>query len=221
MAKIISYIITGLGAILLITNFHTPLLKPAKKISVYHIMATRTISLEKRYSNAFVNDVFKDNILLTLQYMDHDVDEKKIDWSSIEKPFQFEIQLQPDTIFAFHDKVLPEYQGKIAKTTGAHFNGAEGFKSDGYLTGDGVCHLASLMNWVARDAGLDVTARVNHNFANIPEVPKEYGTSIMTGSGNVSADEMQNLYIKNNQKKTVVLRFNFDGANLTIAVAKS
>lgn len=54
----------------------------------------------------------------------------------------------------------------------------EGLISDGYLTGDCVCHLASLIYWAARDAGLTALAPTNHDFTTIPEVPKEYGVSI-------------------------------------------
>lgn len=215
MRKIKTYIILLLSCLLLLVGMSMPSYRHGSPTLPFEVISSRTISLNKRYSNKYVNDVFKDNILLTLQYMNGKSQSKTIDWNTIEKPTEFEITLQPDEVFAFHDAVLPEYQGKVVKTTRAHFNGIEGFKSDGYLMGDGVCHLASLMNWVAQDAGLDVTARVSHDFAHIPEVPREYGTSIMT------PDAMQNLYIKNNFKKQVVLKFNYDGANLTVAVTKA
>jgi hypothetical protein len=215
MRKPAAYIIVAICSFFALARAH---FLPQKNISTNQpikVISSRTMSLDDRYSNTFVNDVFKDNILLTLQYMDGKAKTQNVDWKGVEKPFQFELELQPNKVFAFHDAVLPEYQGNVVQTTHSHFNGAEGFKSDGFLVGDGVCHLASLMNWVARDADLEVTARVNHDFAHIPEVPREYGTSIMTPDAN------QNLYIKNTFKKPVVLRFDYDGSNLTVSVAKS
>jgi vancomycin resistance protein YoaR len=159
-------------------------------------IASRGFSLQDRYGNNFVNEVFKENILLTVKYMGSD------------------FTLEPGQTFAFDDKVLPEYSGKISKTTWAHFISSEGFKSDGYLIGDGVCHLASLINWVALDAGLTVIAPRNHNFAVIPEVPKEYGVSIM------SSDPFQNLYITNNLDKPVTFVFESDGTSLNVRIVK-
>src|SRR6266404_7052957 len=144
-------------------------------------LASRTFSLDDRYGNKYVSDIFKDNILLTMSYMDGEVKSKAdIDWNKVESDFNYQFTLKPGEEFAFHDQVLPAYSKNIVATTNAHYNYDEGFKSDGYLTGDGVCHLASFIYWVAKDANLDAYAPTNHNFANIPDVPKEYGVAIFT-----------------------------------------
>ncbi len=172
-------------------------------------LASRQFSLENRYNNHFVNDVFKKNILLTIHY----TTDKKV---NINKPFATKLILNPGETFAFHDDVLPQYEGKVNKTTNAHFSANEGFISDGYLVGDGVCHLASLMYWVAKDAGLNVLAPTRHDFAPVPEVPREYGVSIYSSPDKNAPNELQNLYISNSKNKTVAFLFNYDGRNLTI-----
>ncbi|MEN9407335.1 MAG: hypothetical protein RLZZ455_551 [Candidatus Parcubacteria bacterium] len=172
------------------------------------VLATRTISLEKRYPNPFVNTVFKENILLNLAYMRGIVSpSKNVDWVKVTEPFTYTLILQPGEVFAFQEDVLPEYRDSLAKTTNAHFNAQEGFKSDGYLMGDGVCHLASLIYWAAADAKLHAKAPTNHNFAHIPEVPKEYGVSIYYAPGNETGNARQNLYVKND--KTIPIAFVF------------
>jgi vancomycin resistance protein YoaR len=133
-------------------------------------------------------------------------------------PSTYEVVIKPGETFAFHDDVNPLYSGKLVATTNAHFNAVEGFKSDGYLVGDGVCHFASLINWAARDAGLTVIAPTNHDFANIPQVPKQYGTSIYYTPGEPSVNQMQNLYVVNNKKKPVRMVFNYKNNNLSVAV---
>jgi len=115
-------------------------------------------------------------------------------------------------VFAFHEDVLPQFVGKVTAGTHAHFNYDEGFKSDGYLTGDGVCHLASLLYWTARDAGLETLAPTNHDFANVPDVPKEYGVSIF------AYDPMQNLYITNTFDTPVQFVFAVNEDTLTVKV---
>jgi len=185
-------------------------------------LASREFSLENRYTSEFVNDVFKDNILLTLKYLAQEkIDPKKINFEKVRKPFDYRIVLKPRETFAFHDDVLPEFEGKIAKTTNAHFNGEEGFRSSGFLVGDGVCHLASLLYWVARDAKLEAVSKVNHNFANIPQVPNEYGVSIYAFPGKQTTDQMQNLYITNNRDQEIAFEFIYDGQNLKITVVES
>lgn len=173
----------------------TPPAVPQKQV-----LAEHRISLEDRYPNPFVNKVFKDNISLTVKDMGSD------------------FTLEPGQTFAFHDDILPEYQGKVVKTTNAHFNFSEGFESDGYLAGDGVCHLASLMNWVAKDAHLDSLAPTNHNFANIPEINKKYGVAIYTAPGKSYSNERENLYITNNLDKPVEFKFTSDGDNLDLSI---
>lgn len=191
--------------------------QPIVAIETANVLSTREFSLDNRYKDSFVNGVFKDNILLTIKYLSGEkVDPKNIDWSKIEKPFEYKLTLNSGETFAFHDDVLPEFEGKIAKTTSAHFNASEGFKSSGFLVGDGVCHLASLLYWAARDAGLEAVSRVNHDFANIPQVPAEFGVSIYAQPGKQHSDQMQNLYITNNRNQGVIFEFSYDGHNLKI-----
>ncbi|OGY07915.1 MAG: hypothetical protein A2700_01275 [Candidatus Blackburnbacteria bacterium RIFCSPHIGHO2_01_FULL_44_64] len=182
-------------------------------------IAQRSFSLENRYDNKFVNDVFKDNILLTLKYLDGSVKDKKdISWENVGKPMRYEFTLKPGQAFAFHDQLLPEYARNVVKTTNAHFNSTDGFKSDGYLVGDGVCHLASLIYWAAKDAGLTTVSLASHNFAKINDVPKEYGVSIRFQPGAKENSARQNLYIVNNFDKPVTFVFDYDGANLDVKV---
>jgi hypothetical protein len=185
------------------------------------ILATHSISLDARYAEPYINGVFKDNILLTLNYLSGNVtDPRNIDWSTVQSSARYELILQPGEVFAYHDDVLPEYQGKVIKTTNARFGAGQGFRSSGYLYGDGVCHLASLINWAARDAGLKVDSRVSHDFANIPEVPREYGTSIVTtGTSSLNA-QMQNMYIENTFDKPVTFVFNYENGDLTVSIYK-
>ncbi|HZE87275.1 MAG TPA: VanW family protein [Methylomirabilota bacterium] len=184
-----------------------------------HLLSQHTMSLEDRYANKSVNDVFKDNILLTIAYLSGKVkDPAKIDWNQVRSNSEYNLVLNPGEVFAFHDDVLPEFDGKTIKTTNAHFGPSEGFVSDGFLYGDGVCHFASLINWAARDAGLKVTAPTNHDFANIPDVPKENGTAIYTTAGKSSASELQNLYFENNFDKPVHMVFTYANNTLTISL---
>ena len=185
-------------------------------------LAVRKFSLENRYNDPSVNKVFKQNILLTLNYaVGKKIEPKNIDWEKIESPFHESITLEPGQTFAFHDDVLPQYTDTLSKTTNAHFNFQEGFKTDGYLYGDGVCHLASLIYWVAKDAGLDAYAPHNHNFAIIPDVPREFGVSIYTDNQkNKNSDTLQNLYITNTKEKQISINFDYDGKTLTLSTVE-
>lgn len=171
-------------------------------------LASEQISLEKRYGDTYVNGVFKDNILLNLSYLSGKVTKKEdIKWDKIEEPVNYKFTLSPGKTFAFHEDVLEKYKESVTLTTNANFNFDDGFKSDGYLVGDGVCHLASLMYWVAKEAGLDAFAPTSHDFNQIPEISKEYGVSIYKNPGNISANAMQNLYVTNNKENPVVFEF--------------
>lgn len=189
-----------------------PIPKPAPKV-----LASHEFSMEDRYGNTFVNNVFKDNILLTLDYLKGvKVNSDNVDWKVIEEPFSYSLVLKPGQTFAFHDDVLPQFENKISMTTNSHFNSTEGFKSDGWLVGDGVCHLASLMYWTAKDAGLDALAPTRHDFAPVPEVPREYGTAIYEVPGGGYSNQEQNLYITNNKNKEIVFNFDYNGKELKI-----
>ena len=185
------------------------------------VLASRSFSLEDRYNVPSVNTVFKDNILLTLNYMDGKITSKNdISWEKVEESFHSEFTLKPGQGFAFHDQILPKYNKNVVKTTNSHFNYEDGFKSDGYLTGDGVCHLASFIYWVAKDAGLDVHAPTNHNFAKINDVPKEYGVAIYDMPGAFETSALQNLYISNNKDVPVTFSFDYDGKSLTVKISE-
>lgn len=187
----------------------------------YHLLSERSFSLENRYPDKWVSNVFKDNILLTTAYLRGYEKTTNVKWTEVTKPFKYEMVLKPGEVFAYHEDVLPQFEGKIAKTTNAHFNSYEGFKSDGWLVGDGVCHLASFINMVAKAAGLDVLSPTRHDFAVIPEVPADYGVSIYDNPGQSYSDKMQNLYITNNKNKEVAFVFDFDGKNLKLSVKES
>lgn len=182
-------------------------------------LATSEISLEKRYGNKFVNDVFKDNILLNMSYLAGKVTKREdINWNEIVKPFNYKFVLSPGKTFAFHEDVLPEYKDSLIKTTNARFNYDDGFKSDGYLMGDGVCHLASLIYMVAKNAGLDAYAPVNHDFAVIPQIDREYGVAIYKMPGQTQANAMQNLYVTNNKEKDIVFEFDYKDGILKLSI---
>jgi hypothetical protein len=106
----------------------------------------------------------------------------------------------------------------VAATTNAHFNANEGFKSDGWLVGDGVCHLASFMYVASKKAGLISEAPTRHDFAVIPEVPQQSGVSIFYSPDNPSSSTLQNLYITNNRNKTIAFVFTTEKDKLNIRV---
>ena len=196
------------------TQLATPLVQS-------HVLSSHQFSLDNRYPVQSVSDVFKDNILLNLAYLDGSVKEAKdINWDQIRKPFTHEFNLEPGKTFAFHDDVLDQYKNSLIKTTQAHFNSTEGFKTDGYLFGDGVCHLASLIYWVAKDAGLESKAPTAHDFMSIPDISKEYGVSIYSNPFSKGSNAQQNLYITNNKSKPVSFRFEYDGTNLKVSAVE-
>ncbi len=185
------------------------------------VVASHEISLENRYPLKSVSEIFKDNILLNLAYMQGKVTSKNnLNWDEVKRPFHYELSLNPGEVFAFHDDVLDTYKGKKGKTTQAHFTADEGFKSDGYLFGDGVCQLASLIYWVAKDAGLDSLAPTNHNFMTIPEISSEYGVSIYANPYSGSSNASQNLYITNNRVIPITFLFDYANDKLKVSVAE-
>ena len=186
------------------------------------IIASKSFSLDDRNPNKIVNNVFKDNILLTLNYLDERVKNKsEIEWSDIEQPRRYEFDLKPQETFAFHDQILENFNKSVVKTTNSHFNYQDGFKSSGYLFGDGVCHLASILNWAAKDAGLFIYTPTDHNFAKINEVPKEYGVSIFYMPDGFEKSARQNLYITNNLDAPVSFLFDYNGEILSIDIIKT
>ena len=186
-----------------------------------NVVAQHNYSLSDRYPDSFVNGVFADNILLTLAYMRGTAKEgQSVDWAKVKEDFEYSITLEPGQTFAFHDSVLPEYERSVAFTTNAHFNSLEGFKSDGWLVADGVCHLASFMNVVAKSAGLKVVAPTNHDFANIPEVSKQDGTAIYYTPNDHATSSMQNLYITNTFDTPVTFVITHKGNSLDFKIEK-
>lgn len=179
-----------------------------------NVLSSHEISLEKRYY-----PVQKENILLNLAYMDGRVKGKgDINWDEIQKPQTYSFRLNPGEVFAYHDDVLPEYDGKVVKTSNSHFMASEGYVSAGYLVGDGVCHSASLMYWVALDAGLETLAPTNHDFMAIPEIDRKYGVSIYANPQAKRVNDKQNLYITNNKEKDVTFKFEYNGDKLKVSI---
>lgn len=194
---------------------------PIAMTSPEKILASRQISLETRYAVKSVNDVMKKNILLNLAYLSGEVKSKAdINWDELLKSKEYTLVLRPNETFAFHDSVLEEYKGTLVATTNAHFNSKEGFLSDGYLVGDGVCHFASIIYWAAKDAGLDALRTKSHSIAKIQEVPDEYGVSIYVDPSS-GYGARNNLYITNNKEHDVKFRFEYtEGGALKVTVVQ-
>lgn len=205
------------------TNRGVPSMVLGEQVRYEKMISSYDLSLNNRHVNKYVNDVFKDNILLSLAYLSGSVSKKEqINWDKIRAPFYYEFILSPDEIFAFHEDVLDEYKSKVKITTNAHFNAEEGFKSDGFLYGDGVCHFASLINLTASEAKLKVISPTRHDFALIPEIPKQYGTSIYYYPGRYQDNKQQNLYVVNNFDTPVkfMITYNDNDNVLNISIFK-
>ena len=176
------------------------------------ILAEHELDLTNRLPVEYGSQVFADNILLSLHYLKGDV-EQPLDWDKIREPFEVSFTLKPGEVFAFHSNSLPEFENP-AMTMNSRFFMEEGYKSLAGLGGNGVCHLVSLINWTASEAGLEVTALANHSFAPIPGVPREFGTSIRSQSPN------QNLYIKNGFEVPVEFEFGADSQKVVLKITK-
>lgn len=173
----------------------SPLGKIQSKVLVEH-----KIDLSKRNEDQKVNEVFAYNVLLTVEY------------------FKNGFELEPGETFAFHETILPEFEDKTLKTGWTKYTKQEGYKTTLGLVGNGACHLASLINWTASKADLKVVSKVNHNFAEIPGVPKEHGTSIRyTPDGSLNS-RSQNLYVTNNKNHPVRFEFETEGQFLTLRI---
>ncbi len=164
------------------------------------ILASQTLDLSNRDKNPFINQVFKYNILLAVHNLGNFV-------------------LNPGEAFAFHNNILPEYQDKVVQTIASEFNAKEGYQSAGGIIGDGVCHLASFLNWVSSEANLETEARVNHDFRPIPGIPREYWTSIRYSQQGHNSQN-QNLYIKNSLNFPVEFKFTLTGDSLEIKIIR-
>lgn len=187
------------------------------------LLAQNSLNLINRQPDPWVNEVFVDNIVLNLRYMNgpnlkRPTNEQ--DWKKVREPFEVSFKLAPGETFAFQSDVLPEFKGNVVKTTNTKFNWGQGFRSSGWLVGDGVCHLASFINMTARNAGLTVIAPTNHNFAVIPDIPREFGTSIFYMPGNSYGNAMQNLYVINNKEKDITFMFEVTQDKVALTIIK-
>ncbi len=166
----------------------------------YPILSSEKLDLSRRYPVVSVSEGFKENILIALGYLASQDDV---------------LELKPGEVFAFHKKgILPEFNESKIVSQESDFTTNTRYKVVAGLGGNGVCHLASLINKAASKAGLEVTAPVNHNFAVIEGIEREYGTSISTRN----SPERQNLYVKNNLGFTVRFQFNLEGEVLTLKI---
>jgi len=166
-----------------------------------NILANRQLDLSNRDKNEFVSQVYKDNILLALDYLG------------------FGFTLKPGEVFAFHENVLPKYKSKAVKTMKSRFIASEGYRSSGWVFGDGVCHLASLLSWTAFDARLEVKSNVKHSFRSISGIPEKHQISIRYSQSG-SNSQNQNLYITNNLDFPVEFRFSVIGDKLKLKIIK-
>lgn len=205
--------ITLIGA-----NVLSPVLNPQPR---EEFLVERSISLNNRLYYPSANQVYKDNILLNMAYLRGAAKKGEvINWDEVRKPFSYSFVLDKNQTFAYHNAVLDKYNGKVSQTTNSHFDASEGYKSDGYLYGMGVCHLASVINYAAKDAGLETEVPSNHNFAVINGVPREYGVAIYYSPDALGASANENLYITNNFDSAVKFQFDFDGDNLKVKILK-
>ncbi len=161
------------------------------------ILVIKEMDLSVRDKNFSVNQVFTDNILLAVK--------------------QFPMTLNSGEVFAFHSNILPQYQDQSVKTIGDEFNSQEGYRSAGGIVGDGVCHLASFLNWAGQEAGLKVQAPTSHEFRSIAGIPPEYWVSIRYAKTGHNSSR-QNLYIKNNFDFPILFQFQQQGDLLILKV---
>jgi hypothetical protein len=189
-------------------------LMTAQVLVVNKPLASHTLDLKIRSPFPSVNEGFSDNILLSLHYLNGEkFSAGQVNWEEIRKPFKTSFVLNPDQVFAFHGLTLPQYQNQ-AVTMNSNFSMKDGYKFVAGLPGSGVCHLATLMTWVGKEAGLEVTALANHDFAPVKGVERKYGTSIMSNSAT------QNLYIKNNSGSPLVFEFMASEDSVVFSILK-
>ena len=179
------------------------------------VLASESMDLTKRYPQKSINDGFVENIFTALGYFSL---KGKISQAN-EGEFSFSIVLNPNDVFAFHKNILPQLNGSNIITQDSGFLRSDGYKIIAGLDGNGVCHLASLMNFVASEANLEVTAPTNHNFAQIQGIDRKYGTSIyyLPKGGEVS--QRQNLYVRNNKDYPIEFSFLLSGNFLTFSIS--
>jgi len=158
------------------------------------VLSSETMDLGSRYHVESISNGFMRNILINVWYL---VGTKPL-------------ILQPGEVFAFHKNILPQFKDEKIVTQESGFNSQDGYVAVAGLYGNGVCHLATLMNWVSSEAGLEVTALASHDFSPVPGIDRKYGTSIRympDGSRNSSG---QNLYVKNTFDYPVEFKFSLE-----------
>lgn len=171
----------------------------------------RQVIQEKTLDLTIRPEGFGENILIALHYLKGDYGPSTS--LRIKEPFEVAMALLPGQVFAFHPNVLPEFADP-AITFNSYFLTTEGYKSVFGLGGNGVCHLASLINWAALEAGLEVTALADHDFFPIPGIDKKWGVSIM------SSDKRQNLYVRNNLETPVIFYFEANSDSVSLKILK-
>lgn len=191
-------------------------------------LAQRELDLTNRLPDKGGSQIFADNILLAIHYRkgdaqevrlnkDKPIDNGNIDWEKLRQPFTTSFTLKPGQMFAYHANALPEYKDSVVYTMNSRFFMEEGYKSLGGLGGNGVCHLASLINWAAAEAGLEVVSKVNHDFYPVPGVPRENGTSILYAESGGNSQN-QNLYIRNKLEVPVTFEFKADNQKVILTI---
>lgn len=193
------------------------------------VLARQELDLNNRYPVNSVNEVFSDNIILYLHYMNGSVtsvlDTEKstanrriIDWEKARKPLAFSLTLSPNEVFVFHPDVLKEFDEKNLTIVDTSFGSTDGYRFIAGLWGNGVCHIASLINWVSKEAGLTVTSKVNHDFAVINGIEKKFGTAIYYLEGSNWSNQAQNLYIENPYSFPVTLNFTVVDSKVVLTI---
>src|SRR5688572_19506478 len=87
-----------------LTKQEVPFSVPYAYSSNEHLLAKQQMSLENRHPVAMNNEVYKDNILLTLAYLSGKVTKKNdINWNDVRSFHSYEFELKPGEAFAYHD----------------------------------------------------------------------------------------------------------------------
>lgn len=209
----------------LITLSTTPVLPafsaPETRLAVQEVRSSETLDLTQRHGNTTINAGYNDNIRLYLHYLKGDGPQLENNWPKIREAFSFNITLSPGQVLAFHPAILSEFKDKTVLFAETNLSGSDGYRFVDGLWGNGVCHIASFLNMAGAKAGLKVTAKVNHNFAPIYEVPNRFGTAIYFDSEKNLNSQKQNLYLENTQLNPVTILFSIGETNVEIVVVET
>jgi len=182
------------------------------------VLSGRTLIFDEFNLGPYADEVLSFNILRYFHYLKGDAEE--FAGGENREPFEGSFVLNPGEVFAYHPEVLEEYRNQVAVTPETNLSMADGYKALEGLPANGVCYSASLFNWVASEAGLEIVAKVNHDFFPVPGVPQEYGTSIYHLAGSHSS-RLQNLYIRNTYDSPVEFRYFASGRGVVLVVLTS